>query len=698
MVMKTTSKALIILMCIVIAGISIPAFAQDPADNSAKTGFETASDPFPDAIPQEQGRTSATSEQKDYGKDFVSGAEPATITSTLPRFGYEFFRKAAENYTPLQQVPVGADYRVGPGDSFRISIWGLEEGHYTLSVDRDGNLSLPHAGVIGVAGLSFEQARKAIEKAYSRYFTNFEINITMGKLRSITVYVVGNAVNPGAYTISSLSTLVNALLVSGGPGYSGSLRNIQVKRSGRVVSTFDAYELLLHGNNKNDIRLMPGDLIFIPPVGSIAGITGNVKKPAYYELKDGRTRLSDLISMAGGFTNRYFKGRVQVERTMGNQYRSSLENDLENLKNNASKNFVIQNGDLVKIYSVSQKPSKVKVSGAVTQPGSFTVTQNTTRLSDVIRRAGGPLYMASDQVNITRVNITQDGPVTQHIQVSLSKALQGDPSNDLILQLNDYIMVQNIPEWELYNTVAINGEVRYPGTYTIKKGDTLVSVIERAGGYTDHAFLQGAVLKRESVRKSQQKRIIEMTDRLEKELYSKSSSESSSSLSKDDAEIVALETEAKEKFLSKLRSTEATGRVVIRLEEPEILKETIYDLEMEDKDSLYIPRKPRTVDVIGSVLNSSSFIYEPRKTFSHYVNMAGGYSVNADRKRNYIIRADGSAQRISQKGDNPYVQPGDTVVVPEKIQLTSQIRETRDIVDIVYKVAVSAGVAINAFD
>src|SRR6056297_1793739 len=361
---------------------------------------------------------------------------------------------------------------------------------------------------------------------------------------------------------------------------------------------------------------------------------------------------------------------------MGNQYRSSLENDLENLKNNASKNFVIQNGDLVKIYSVSQKPSKVKVSGAVTQPGSCTVTQNTTQLSDVIRRAGGPLYMASDQVNITRVNITQDGPVTQHIQVSLSKALQGDPSNDLILQLNDYIMVQNIPEWELYNTVAINGEVRYPGTYTIKKGDTLVSVIERAGGYTDHAFLQGAVLKRESVRKSQQKRIIEMTDRLEKELYSKSSSESSSSLSKDDAEIVALETEAKERFLSKLRATEATGRVVIRLEEPEILKDTIYDLEMEDKDS----------------------IYEPRKTFSHYVNMAGGYSVNADRKRNYIIRADGSAQRISQKGDNPYIQPGDTVVVPEKIQLTSQIRETRDIVDIVYKVAVSAGVAINAFD
>ena len=301
--------------------------------------------------------------------------------------------------------------------------------------------------------------------------------------------------------------------------------------------------------------------------------------------------------------------------------------------------------------------------------------------------------MASDQVDITRVNVTQQGPVTDHLTVSLEKTMRGDPSHDIPLQMNDYIMVQKVPEWDLYKTVKIQGEVLYPGTYTIKKGDTLSSLVTRAGGYTDHAYLKGAVLTRESVRQIQQQRINEMADRLERELYSKASSEAGTSLSAGDAQIVEKETAMKGKLLAKLRGAKAQGRIVIRMEEPEILKGSVYDIELEEGDTLTIPRQPWTVQVIGSVLNSSSFIHEPKQTPGHYIRMAGGYAINADAKRIYVIRADGSAVKAAK--DKVSIEPGDTVVVPEKIQITSNLRQTRDIVDILYKVAVSAAVLID---
>lgn len=644
---------------------------------------------------QEEGAMPSGPSVEDDIKDYISGSTPSVITDKLPRFGYSFFSRPPTTFAPMQDVPVGPDYVVGPGDTIRIDIWGLEEGHYTVPVDRSGTLALPRAGAIGVAGLSFEQVQEAITNAYSRFFNNFEINITMGRLRSIQVYAVGQVNRPGTYTISSLSTLMNALIACGGPSYSGTLRNIQVKRNDRVVATFDAYEFLLQGNMKNDLRLMNGDVIFVPPVGSIVGITGDIKNPAYYELK-GQARLADLVEMAGGFTNRYFKGRVQVDRTMGNEYRTSFESDLDGLRKDMGKNIPLENGDLVKVYSVMIQESKVYLSGAVARPGQYSITLKSTRVSDVIRRAGGLLYMAAEQGELTRVHVTQEGPQTERFRFSIPSALRGDPNHDILLDVNDYITVRTVPEWNLYSTVRINGEVRYPGVYTIRKGERLSDLIELAGGYTDEAFLAGSTFSRASVRTKQQERIKDMIDRLEKQLYGASVEGTATALTETDARMTAIETEQRQKFLDRLRQTKATGRIVVKLpENPRLLKGTPYDMELEQGDTLFIPKKPQTVQVLGAVYNPMAFIYRPEQPFTYYVDQAGGYSFNADKKRVYVIKADGTATRAFVNNRAVLLQDGDSVIVPEKIDVKGNLRDTRDIVDILYKIAVSAAVLID---
>jgi len=620
------------------------------------------------------------------------------VMRTLPRFGTSFFRQAPSTFAPVTAVPVGPDYVIGPGDEIRISIWGMIEGQWSVTVDRDGNLNLPQAGVIGAAGLTFAQLQEAIKKEYSRYYTNFDLNVTMGQLRTILVYVVGNARRPGAYTVSSLATLVNALLVSGGPSNTGSMRNIEVRRNGKVITTFDMYDMLLKGDTTNDIRLMPGDVIFIGEVGPLVGVVGNVKRPGLYEIKE-RVKLGDLIDMAGGLTGQSFKGRVQIMRVEDRRYLTLVEGDLDTLGADFMQKFAVQDGDIVRLFPVARSTSIIHITGPVATPGEYAIEPGITKLSEVISRAGGLSYMASNQAEITRVTVTQQGPVTQHLLVDLEKAMKGDPKNDIPLEMNDYIFVRAVPEWDLYTTVTISGEVKYPGTYTIKKGETLSDLIERAGGYTSRAFLPGAIFTRESVRISQQQSINEMVQRLERELYTASAAGTASSLTSEDAKLVEMETQQKRRMLDVLRQTRATGRVVIRLEDPPtLLKKTPYDLVLEEGDRLHIPREAQTVNVAGNVLNPSSFVYEPYTTYEYYIQKAGGYGTNADRGKVYILKADGSAVRVGHLKKPSYLERGDTIIVPEKIQVVSDLRRTSDLIDIVYKTAISAAVIVDALD
>ena len=630
--------------------------------------------------------------------DVSTMKEPENVRLELKRFGYDLFAQEPSAFAPGQHVPVGPDYVVGPGDSIKIDIWGKIEGNWNAVVDNDGNISIPKIGVFGVTGLTYEQLKELLHKKLSKYYTGFDMNVSMGSLRTMRIYIVGNAQRPGAYTVSSLSTVIGGLLEGGGPSLTGSMRDIQVKRNGNTVTNFDLYDFLLKGDKTNDVRLMPEDVIFIPPVGPLAGISGNVNTPAIYELK-GETRLLDLIRMAGGLTGNAFKGRIQVQRVQDHAYRTLFEGDLIGIESSPHKNFTLQNGDTARIFAVVDAPETITIAGAVSYPGEFAIRAGTTRLKDVVELAGGMLYYASNQAEITRLTASQEGARTEVIPVDLVAALQGAPEGNLILQRDDYLLVRAVPEWNPPRTVTVKGEVRFPGTYVLKGGETLASVLERAGGFTDRAYPRGAVFTREKVRRQQQRQIDEMAERLERELFAAGTAQVATASSADDARIVQMELEQKKHFIAQLKGAKAKGRIALNIAEPDMLRNSTHDIEMEESDSLYVPSNPNTVQVIGSVYNQNAFVYEPTEGHEHYIDLAGGFTSTADKCKVYILQANGTATKAggNMLGFGDRLHPGDTIVVPESVDRVAWMRNLKDITQILFQVAVAAGVAIATF-
>lgn len=641
----------------------------------------------------------------------ILGIKSSLVVSTeLRQFGYDLFRKPPSTFAPVEKIPVGPNYVIGPGDEIKITIWGKVEGQWDVVVNRDGNIELPKIGVLYVAGLTFKELKETLNKEFSKYYTGFEMNVSMGALRTIRVYVVGNARRPGAYTVSSLSTLVNALFVAGGPSKTGTMRDIQVKRNGKTIIHFDMYDFLLKGDKTKDIRLMPEDVIFIPPVGALAAITGSVKNPAIYELK-GEKKLSELIEMAGGLSVLAFKGRVQIERIMNGRKQVVFESELDKA---IDKDLSIHSGDVVKIYQVVKDKRVVRITGAVQREGEYGLSPGMT-IKDLLVMAGGLKYYAyKKEAELTRVKVTQKGPKTEKIKISLEKALNGDPLHNIKLQQDDYLFVRAVPEWELYRTVTIQGEVKFPGTYTIKKGERLSSLIERAGGYTDNAYLRGAIFTRESVRALQQRNLEDMIARLERELLAESSTQVSTAISAEEIKAKKVALESKQKFIEALKKVKATGRMAIRLAHLRLLKGSEYDIELQDGDRLFIPTKNSVVNVMGAVMSPTTLIYSEELNYKDYIQMAGGYSKYADTDNVYVLKVDGSARRLSKGWItwNPLksrwemsafgekikeIEPGDTIVVPEKLERIAWLREIKDITQILMQMAVTAGVVIKLF-
>jgi protein involved in polysaccharide export with SLBB domain len=625
---------------------------------------------------------------------------------TIRQFGYDIFAQSPYTFLPVQQVPVGPDYVIGPDDEIRIAVWGKVDGQWAVRVNRDGNISLPKIGVLGVTGLTFEELKELLKRELSKYYTGYEMNVSMGSLRTIRVYIVGNAARPGSYTVSSLSTLVNALIEAGGPSKTGSLRDIQLKRNGKTVVHFDMYDLLLNGDKTKDVKLMPEDVIFIPPIGPMAAIVGTVKKTAIYELKD-ETRLAELIRMGGGLTGFAFKGRVQIGRTEGQAFRTISESDLVDLEKSDEKNLALKDWDIVTVFNVAERPDVTRVTGAVASPGEFGIVPGVTTVRDVITKAGGLRYYASHEAEVTRVKVTQSGPVTERFNVNLEKAVAGDPGENVALQMNDYIFVRAVPDWQLYRTVTVSGEVKYPGTYTIKRGERLSSVIERAGGYTSYAYLRGAVFTRERVRELQQKNLEEMIARMERELLAASSTVTSSST--ETMEARKIELQQKQAFIESLRKVKATGRLTVRLANLRLLKGSDYDIELENHDALLIPMNNQVLNVVGAVMSNASLVYVEKASPKDYVRMAGGYSRYADAKNTYVLKVDGSARKLSGgavnwsdskdrwelagfRGEAKQLEAGDTIVVPEKLERIAWLREIKDITQVFAQLATAAGI------
>ncbi len=634
----------------------------------------------------------------------TTGNPMGNLFRRLPRYGMSFFRRPPSTYAPRDSVPVTQGYRIGVGDEMTLTVWGIpDEGNYRFSVNRDGMAAIPHIGMVRLAGYTLTEAERIISARLGQYYTGFQMNLAMGRLSSIMIYVTGNAVRPGAYTISSFSTLVNALIASGGPSGNGTLRNIELKRGGKTVAVFDMYAMLLQGDKTQDVNLQAGDVIFIPPVGPLVGLAGEVHRPGVYEL-NGATRVQDLLYIAGGLNARTFTGRIQYYRIQDNTYANATEGTLQDFADRELKD-----GDIIRLYPIFNLASTVLITGPLVRPGTFAITPGQTRLSDIVKRAGGTTVTASDMVEITRVTPSLNGPVNERFTLNLAQVMAGDPVHDITLENMDQITVMVIPDWKQQIRVTIAGEVHRPGSYSMFPGEKLSDLIERAGGFTQKAFLRGAVFTRRSVAADQRRSINQMADRMERELLESSQNTSVVANTSGAAQGVNQEYQRRKQLIDNLRHMDIIGRVVTKVDTPANIKNTVWDYELQNGDYLGIPQMPLTVNVLGAVYSSTTQVYRPDMGINGYISAAGGALRNAHKRMVYVIKSDGTTLRLTRstamlsskkwtppRGFSASIEPGDTIVVPIKYNDRQGIESFKDTIDVIYRVAVATGVVINA--
>ena len=620
-------------------------------------------------------------------------------SGSMGQFGYTLFRQVPSTFAPTDYTPISPDYLIGPGDEIRVNVWGSINGEFAAVIDTDDKIVFPTIGVIHLSGLTFSEAKANLEMEFARHYkpSQVKINVSMGRLRSLGVFVVGNARRPGSYTVSSFSTLVNALFASGGPNKQGTMRDIQVNRNGNTIVRFDLYDFLLKGDKTRDIRLMPEDVIFIPPVSPLAAIAGNVRTPAIYELK-GETTLEDLIAMAGGLSDIAFTGRVQLIRVVDNHRQAIQE---YSLTEQSADQIGIQPGDVVRIFPIVENLRRVRLSGAVERAGEYGISTGMT-VRDLISLAGGLRHYAfMEEAELLRITPMPEGPLTEKRALNLEKALEGDPQHDIPLMEDDHLMIKAVPEWELFRRITVAGEVKFPGTYTLQKGERLSSLMKRTG-LTEDAYLLGAVFTRQSVRAIQQTQLEESIDRLEQQLLVHSATTIQTAISPEAADQEEAAARQRQLLVAKLRAVRAKGRLALDLSLLSDLGQfagSENDLVLEDGDAIYIPETPAQVQVIGSVYNQNAFLHEAEVDVTSYLSLAGGMTKEADKKELYVLKVDGTAisKRESKGFMDTGLDPGDTIVVPEKLDKAAWLRNVKDITQILYQIAVTAGVLIVAF-
>ncbi|MBZ5664863.1 MAG: SLBB domain-containing protein [Acidobacteriia bacterium] len=655
----------------------------------------------------------------------------SSVGRTLPIYGTNLFDHVPTTFAPVDRIPVTDDYRIGPGDEILIRAWGQIDLNGKLVVDRGGEIFLPKVGTLSVAGLQYQQLPDYFRTAIGRVFRNFDLTVGLGQLRSIQVFVVGQARRPGSYTVSSLCTLVNALFASGGPSTSGSMRHIQLKRDNHLVTEFDFYDLLLEGDKSKDARLLPGDVIYIPPAGPSIALAGSVNVPAIYELREGMN-LGGAIEMAGGLATTADGQKAIVERIEDHNVRRVEEFPLD------GEGFerALQDGDVVRIFSLSPRfENAVTLRGNVAHPGHV-AWHSGLRLRDVIpnqdalvtrdywratnsaanvaepwtpatERPAGSAKAATEATTAKlRNRITRNAPeinwdyaVIQRlhpqdltmrlIPFDLGKlVLQGDEQNNLALEPGDVITIFSqsdlaVPLEKQSKFVRLEGEFRAAGVYQAESGETVRHLVERAGGFTANAYLYGAEFTRESVRLDQQKGLDQLVGKLEQDMTHNALAPSG--VNPEEVADHRAKLEAQRQLVEKLRQVKAAGRVVLDLSPSSTAIGDLPEIALEDGDRFVIPYRPSTVAILGAVYNQNSFLHRPQERVDSYLKRAGGPTRDADASRMFVIRADGSvvsSQAVKGLWNGGFaslrLMPGDAIVVPERLTHGSFLRGLKD--------------------
>jgi protein involved in polysaccharide export with SLBB domain len=406
---------------------------------------------------------------------FVAG----TTGEVLPIFGASLFRNVPSTFAPVEQIPVTPDYIIGPDDELRIRVWGQVNFNADVRVDRSGSVYLPQVGAIHVAGLPFSSLEQHLRSEIGRVYRNFDLTVDAGQLRSIQIFVVGQARRPGSYTVSSLSTLVNALFSSGGPSTQGSLRHILLKRQGKTITDFDLYDLIVNGDKSKDVQLLPGDVIFIPPPGPQVALTGSVRHPAIYELRDDNTTLQQLLANAGGTSTIASGSRISIERIQDHNAREAMEVAFDN----TGLATTLRDGDLLRVFSIVPRYKKtVTLRGNTANPGHFAWHEG-MKLSDLI---------PDRDALVTRDYYwrrAQLGLPTPEFQPYVAGPVQYQPSNSIDLQSR-----QAYQQWQMQNRVQRlpNGQYVFVNPDGTQSG-TGQSTIDQKSVVNQYPYAQGNV-------------------------------------------------------------------------------------------------------------------------------------------------------------------------------------------------------------
>jgi polysaccharide biosynthesis/export protein len=595
----------------------------------------------------------------------------------LRQYGYSMFAANVSTFAPVDDIPVGPDYVLGPGDDLTINVWGAVDSTLVRTVDRNGRIVLPKVGDLRIWGLTFSQADRLIRDELARFFRGFQTSVTMGRLRTVSVHVVGEVCQPGVYTLSSLTTVTNALYSAGGPTKLGSLREVRLLRGNVQVARIDLYDFLQRGDRTRDYRLESGDTIFVPTIGDVVAVSGEVKRPAIYEITSG-TRLADVVTISGGVTPISYLKRVQIVRALPNAERATLDVDLTSfyLKGDEASNPPINAGDLVLFHRSDPRVyNVVRVEGAVRYPGAYEL-KPMMRIGQLL-----PTDKLLPEAYVERVEVARRRPdlSMEIVAIDLRKAWSGDSSQDLLLKPLDEITVRT--ELKAARTIQLGGQIVRPGAYTVSDGEKLSSVLERAGGFTDRAFLKGALFTRAALRKTEQEQL-DAFMKLQEERMLAAASTVVVGAEKEEVASQQQQLQARREMLKLLASKVVVGRMVVHLEPADKLKGTENDIVLLDGDTLSVPEPPQSVLVIGAVRNSTSVQYKEGAGIDYYINRVGGFSKEADKKEAHLVKADGSA--ISSFTNVRTIEPGDVVVVPpkeeEKIRWMSTVRDVATII------------------
>ncbi|NAW68167.1 OtnA protein [Vibrio sp. V27_P1S3P104] len=757
----------------------------------------------------------------------------------LKRFGVNLFASSPSTFAPTNDSPVPSDYPIGPGDEIVVQLFGKENLIHRLRVNREGVINFPSLGPISVAGLSFSEVRASLSQRVQEQMIGVRSDITLGELRSMQIFVMGESYKPGAYTVSALTTISQAIYHSGGFSKSGALRNIQLKRHGQVVQTLDMYDLLLKGDTSADVRLMPGDVVWIAPVADVAVIEGQIQRPAIYEIKPGST-YQDLITIAGGLRVNAFAERSQLKRllpgesvelrdvnlteintlnqpvhhgdvltvatrtnpltnvvqitgdvthpgvvewqegmTVSDIFQSqdsafnpsadldyallvrevNHQRDIKVLQFNladallnpsSSNNLVLSNGDQLVVFSrrggdrdngtaveivqsldeaerQAQKDKQatdkqlalgadrssnsrrallapillrlqqqarygepaaiVELVGELRYPGRYPITQKQD-LNSLLIAAGGLTSNAyTDRAELTRAAINQTDYHANIEQINLNAVLSGEAQ--VIVQPRDRLSVFERPEIQHQYTITLQGEVKFPGIYTIRRGETLAQLLQRAGGLTEFAHPQGAIFTREALRQQEQKLLSQYAADMRREVAKKTFNADSrvSNVINDPDKTLA--------FIEEATKQRALGRMVVQLDQI-IDGYAGANFMLEDGDFLFVPTYRNTVSIMGEVQVGITYLLDPSLTVDDYINRAGGMKKQADDDRIFVVRADGSVFKPNTGfwfgRRNEALKPGDTIVVP----VDTDYRDALNVWTAATQILYQTGVAVNA--